>query len=505
MALLLALLLAAPVDLADRLRHLNSVAAAWAPSPSNDVSRVAFITTLFGTRQAASMSADGGYPLQLTDEPGGVLAIRFVPSDSSKLIALVSRGGRRRILLVDEGGAPEEEIDPAPGDQFIGGFARDGKRLFYAVVDAGRVALKTIPLETKKPAEVAPPPPAAGVQPPAGSLPLQEALAGLFALGPPSTDGRSILALVQRGQGEALVQIDLTAARGELLTDVQAHFRQPRYSPDGRTVYVLTDAGRPTLGVDAITVKGKARKTVYAPAQDLQAFAVTDDGHRLAVAAEATGETLFSLLELPSLRAQPLAAPPSGALAAVHPGEAPLAWDRTGERLFFGWRLADDTTDVWELRLGYGTPLRLTRSPRPGLPRDAIVRPAPLKIGALQAWLWRPAQPPKPRVAVLLSSAETRPVFDKRIAALNFAGLAVLAVNGKGAQAAALSYLRAAEDLDGREALLLDFDGLPVDDPAKWSGVVLPPGKNKAGLELDPEQPDLEALVKYARRGSGAL
>jgi hypothetical protein len=96
-------------------------------------------------------------------------------------------------------------------------------------------------------------------------------------------------------------------------------------------------------------------------------------------------------------------------------------------------------------------------------------------------------------------------VFDKRIAALNFAGLAVLAVNGKGAQTAALSYLRSVEDLDGREPLLLDFDGLPVDDPAKWSGVVMPPGKNKAGLELDPEQPDLESLVKYARRGTGAL
>ena len=93
---------------------------------------------------------------------------------------------------------------------------------------------------------------------------------------------------------------------------------------------------------------------------------------------------------LASLRSQPLAAPPAGALAPVLPGESPLTWDRTGERLFFGWRLADDTTDVWELRQGYGTPLRLTRSPRPGLPRDAIVRPVPLKLGELQGWLWRP-------------------------------------------------------------------------------------------------------------------
>src|SRR5258706_7280028 len=44
--LLLALLLAAPDDLADKLRHLNSAAAAWSPAPAPDASRVAFITTL---------------------------------------------------------------------------------------------------------------------------------------------------------------------------------------------------------------------------------------------------------------------------------------------------------------------------------------------------------------------------------------------------------------------------------------------------------------------------
>ena len=502
MLLLLALLLAAPDDLEATLRHLDSAAAAWAPSPSRDNSRIAFLTTLFGTRQAASMPADGGFPNQLTDEPGGVLSVRYVPSDAGQLVALASRGGRRRILLLDEAGTSPAEIDPAPGDQYLGGFARDGRRLYYAVVDAGKVSLKNFSFETRKPVEIAPPPPAAGVRPAAGTLPLQEALAGIFALGPLAPDGRSILALVQRGQGEALVQVDLAAARGELLTDTPARYRQPRFTPDGRAVYVLTDAGRATLGVDLIA--GKTRKTVYAPPQNLQAFAISEDGHRLAVAAEATGETLFSLLELPSLRAQPLAAPPSGALASVQEGEAALTWDRTGERLFFGWMLADDTTDVWELRLGYGTAMRLTRSPRPGLPRDAIVRPLPLQIGALQAWLWRPTQPAKPRVAVLVAAGETRPVFDKRIAALNFAGLAVLAVNGPGAQQAGLKYAGAADDLDGRAPLLLDFDGLPVDDAAKWSGVVMPPGK-KGGLTLDAEHPDLEALVKYARRAPAAL
>src|SRR5262249_57330016 len=150
-------------------------------------------------------------------------------------------------------------------------------------------------------------------------------------------------------------------------------------------------------------------KVAPAPPQTRGALATPDDGHRLAAAAEAGGEPLFPLLQLPSLRAEPLAAPPSGALATVYPGEAPMVWDKVGERLFFGWRLADDTTDIWELRLGYGTPLRLTRSPRPGLPRDAIVRPVPMNVGDHSGWLWRPPQPPKPRGAGLGSAAGRRP------------------------------------------------------------------------------------------------
>jgi len=101
-----------------------------------------------------------------------------------------------------------------------------------------------------------------------------------------------------------------------------------------------------------------------------QAYAVVVRSPRLAVAVDSVGLDVFSLLDLPSLRVQPLAAPPAGALAGG------ITWDRPGERLLFGWRLADDTTDIWQLRLGRGSPTRLTRSPRPALSRDAIPRPA---------------------------------------------------------------------------------------------------------------------------------
>ena len=87
--LLLSLLLAVPdQDLPAKLRHLESAAEAWAPAPSLDGTRVAFLTTLFGTRQAASVAVDGSYPTQLTDEPGGVVEVRYVPFEPGELVGV---------------------------------------------------------------------------------------------------------------------------------------------------------------------------------------------------------------------------------------------------------------------------------------------------------------------------------------------------------------------------------------------------------------------------------
>src|SRR5205823_9009226 len=141
--LVLALLLAvSDEDLPAKLRHLESAAAAWAPAPSPDGTRVCFLTTLFGTRQAASMAMDGGYPTQLTDEPGGVISVRYVPYDPRRLVVVATRGGRPRILVVDDAGGPAAVLDPAPGDQMVGGFARDGKKLYYAVIEGEKISLR---------------------------------------------------------------------------------------------------------------------------------------------------------------------------------------------------------------------------------------------------------------------------------------------------------------------------------------------------------------------------
>src|SRR2546428_11993396 len=130
--LVLALLLAvSDEDLPAKLRHLESAAEAWAPAPSLDGTRVAFLTTLFGTRQAASVAVDGSYPTQLTDEPGGVGEIRYIPFEPGQLVPVGLRDGPSRVLRVDEEGGGPPPTAPAAGDQIPGGLSRVGERPVY--------------------------------------------------------------------------------------------------------------------------------------------------------------------------------------------------------------------------------------------------------------------------------------------------------------------------------------------------------------------------------------
>ena len=562
---------AADEPLPEVLRALENLGSAEGARPSEDSRQLAFVTTLFGSRQAAAMPLDGGYPVQLTAESGGVVAVRWSPSDPHVVVAVAVREGKRRLLMLDDQGMRAVELDPAPGDQLLGGFTRDGRKLFYGLLDGGAVSLRQVAMDAGrkvtevKPGAIAPqsPFPAAATSParpatavpapptmrgaapapasPSGPqasapprqapVPLEEALRALAAVGPVSPDGRSLLAQTRNGDDEAIWTVDLASARAEPLTPHEgtARFRLPRWSPDGRTVYVLTDAGREALGVDAITVASRDRKTIYAPGRTVEAFALTDDGHRLAVAEEANGQTVFSVLELPGLRAQPLPQPPGGALQPAPEGESPLEWTRAGDRLFFGWRQADDTTDVFAFRTGFGTTTRLTRSPRPGLPRNALARPLSLRVarpeGAeVTGWLWKPRETGRPHVAFLVRGPEdpVRPVLDPPAAALSASGIAVVGLNPRGpllhrlppeAHAAdllaALRSLRARDDLDARRPLLVVVGRgaavaakLVERDPSGFAAVVAidPETKSDAGLVLaSSSRTALRQLVRFAR------
>jgi len=503
------------------IRHLAALGHSQAPAPSPDGSRLAFVTTLFGSPQVAVMPLDGGFPQQLTDEPGGILSLHYSTVDPHLLVAVARRGDDERLLFVDDQVAGTTEVDSARGNQLFGGFSRDGKKLLYATLEGSRVTLHLLALDTRKPTDLLPPkagaPAPPGATPPAANLPLAEALPGLVAVGPISADGRVALLQVSRQQDESIYLLDLSTVRAQLITphDKPARFRLPRFSPDGRTVYLLTDQGRAVLGVEAVSLANLSRRVILAGPHAVEAFALSDDGHRLVAAQDADGETLLSQLELPSLRPQPMPLPPGGALQLAPPGELPMVWTRGGDRLIFAWRLAADTTDLWTIRLGYGVPARLTHSPHPGIALEQLARPAQVRLqlegAAAGAWLWRPEKGEKQRAAIFLQE-RARPLLNRAVLALLAEGFAVLEVSAKDAEPvleAGLRYLQQS-DLDPRAPLLVfdapspAFPSGILEKPQRFSGVAALGAQavkvqGVPVLELREREGGLADLAKFAR------
>src|SRR5205814_2348462 len=178
-ALAAAALNAADEPLPEVLRALENLGSASGARPSEDSREIAFVTTLFGSRQAAVMPLDGGYPLQLTAEPGGIVAVRWSPTDPHALVAVALRG-----------------TTPPPSQS---------------------AAKTTAPLTRAAP------------------VVLEEALRGLAAVGPVSPDGRTLLVQTRRRGNEVIWTVDLANARADPLTPHEGtgRFRLPRWSADG--------------------------------------------------------------------------------------------------------------------------------------------------------------------------------------------------------------------------------------------------------------------------------
>src|SRR6267143_680516 len=84
---------------------------------------------------------------QLPEESGGVVAVRWSPSDPHVVVSVAVREGKRRLLMLDDQGMRAVELDPAPGDQLLGGFTRDGRKLFYGLLGVGGVSLRQVAMD----------------------------------------------------------------------------------------------------------------------------------------------------------------------------------------------------------------------------------------------------------------------------------------------------------------------------------------------------------------------
>jgi dipeptidyl aminopeptidase/acylaminoacyl peptidase len=183
-----------------------------------------------------------------------------------------------------------------------------------------------------------------------------------------SRDGKWGLWLQYRSQGDATqLLLDLATGRSTALYPPAGAGKvmvfSARFAPDGKRVYVATDAGGEQAILLALDHSGKelGRYTETHPVNaDIEDFVVAKTGDRIAMSLGAGNHTEMRLLDAKTL--QPTAS------ISLPLGTGSLGdFSEDGKRFTAAWSTPDSPTEVYAIDSATGKAAPLRRDPRPSL------------------------------------------------------------------------------------------------------------------------------------------
>jgi dipeptidyl aminopeptidase/acylaminoacyl peptidase len=169
--------------------------------------------------------------------------------------------------------------------------------------------------------------------------------------GPFSPDGRWLV--VTRAFSNAHQELWLVDVHGQdkprLLSkpDVEATYKGPQWSPDGDSLYVLTDFGRDLAAPARIDVTSGQLTFVVEPDVEVDEATLDPTGRRLAYALNRDGNAEIRILDLSQQTERSVNGLPDGALYTYW--QDGLAWDPSGQRLAMSWTgsTANPNVFIW--------------------------------------------------------------------------------------------------------------------------------------------------------------
>jgi dipeptidyl aminopeptidase/acylaminoacyl peptidase len=453
-------------DIAAKVEALGSINSASAPTLSPDGRRVAYLSNASGSPQVWVTDTQGEPARQVTNFRDPVGSVFWSPTADMLAFTVAPGGGlNTQIWVAKADGTEARQLTPGGRENSsLGGWTRDGARLMVSSNKDNPAAFDAFLLD-----------------PVSGEWTNLVANRGLNQI----SDVRGSQALVGRlvGRGDINAYlVDLASGAETLLTphEGKAESGWGVLSPDGRTVYVLSNIGRDreAFGTIAISADGRPAEIRYFAARDdaiAEDAVLSEDGRIAALLWNVGGRSELAWLDTATLEVRP------GPTLPFDLASTPV-FSADGTSLVLSGAGADRTTDIYLVDVASGDVTRLTQSRHDGIELSELVRPELVRYTAhdgleLSGWLYRPkgATGPLPTVFAYHGGPEgqARPTMSPDAQALVANGINVFFPNVRGSSGFGKAFM-AMDDGAKRVDAVRDIKsttealvGMGIADPAR--------------------------------------
>jgi dipeptidyl aminopeptidase/acylaminoacyl peptidase len=407
--------------------RMAKIGACWSPSFSPDETRLAFISNLSGLPQVWTVPVEGGWPEMVTALDDQIHAVRWSP-DGERLAFLLAPGGgmNQQVYVVRPDGTDLRRLtEGGKENNWLGIWTKATGSLVVASnqrrADGMDVYLTDIAT---------------------GEMRLAAENRGIGTFTDISRDERwAILYRMANRSDNDLYLVRLSDRTETLLTphDGPGSFDGGRFSPDGHTVYFLSNAGRERKALVAVPIGadgrlGEARVLTERADAEIDGIEVTEDGRTAALLWNVGGRSEMTFLDLTT--GEQMSGP---SLLAEVIGSA--LFSQSGRLVALSGTGAASPRDIWVYDRTTGKQWQVTHSPQAGIDRKKLIKPTLVGFPAhdgleLSGWLYRPSGASGPRPVVLSfhggPEGQERPYFNDTYQALLAEGIAVFAPNVRG-------------------------------------------------------------------------
>ncbi|MCM3901430.1 MAG: S9 family peptidase [Pyrinomonadaceae bacterium] len=372
-------------------RYLNiRSATSSALSPTGD--QIAFLTNISGTPQVWMVSAQGGWPDQMTFFPDRVDFISWSP-DGSGLVFGKSIGGDENAQLywTPPDGSQIRALTGEPKVRHnFGGWSHDGKKISYASNQRNRDFFDIYVMDVAT-----------------GSSQLVYQQDGSNAAVAWSVDGRRLVvshANEQLSLDNDLYLVEIASKTPTHLTPHEgtAQFSDVRFMPDGHSILFTTNDKREFQTLAQMDLATRRVDILDDTQWDVGGIEVSDNGGMLAYTLNREGFSELYVRRLNTDGKPLITALGSNGTPVKLPGKGVvggLSFSRDGRKLALVFSGARFNADVWIYDLQSQGLKQVTHSSRAGIPQSSFVEPELIHYKTfddrmIPAWYYRPRNAP---------------------------------------------------------------------------------------------------------------